>query len=196
MSQTTDGSARSLDESLLDQTNRRIAEVKEALGAIQRRIEHAAELVEAIQSVGKLFATVAERLSDVTCRTALETTQGKSPHDVAVALVAELANIAADCVRGTHALQRGPVLAHDELVATLPALQAVARTADEMSRTVAMLSARMRTTRVRIPSVVVETRMSVGRSTGAASAALETERRRADREALTRAAPRGPRFNN
>lgn len=196
MSQRTDGSARSLDENLLDQTARRIAQVKEAVGEIQRRIAHAADLVAAAEPIRKTFAGVAERLSDVTCKTAIETTQGKSPNEVAVSLVTELATVAAECVRGAGDLQRGPVVAADEVVGALTTLRAMARTVEEISLAVAMLSARMRTTSVRVPSVTVETRMTVGRLTGAASAALENERRRADQEALTRTAPRGPRFNN
>lgn len=191
MSRTPDDAARSLDDDLSDHATRFLVEVQQAFRVMEQRLGDMKRFVEVAEGVRRVFQDVGQRLVDVTCKTGLETTHGKSAQELAVALVTDLADLATMAVKGSGQLHRELDNARASVAGLGPVLEDLLGALEETSRVVAALGARTRATPVRPPSVIIDTRTSA-RAGGAGTRSTDDARRAGEGSVATR----GTRFNN
>lgn len=186
-----DNTARSLGDDLSNPATRPLAEVEQAFRQMELRFTEMAKFVDAAEGIRRTFHQVGQRLVDLTCKAGLDTTHGKSAQEVAVALVTDLADLAAMSVKGSGQLHRALDQARDAVDGLAPVLQSLLGALAETARVVSDLDARTRGTSVQPPSVIVDTR-TFDRAASAATRATDDPRRVPGGSV----GARGTRFNN
>lgn len=191
MPHTPDDTARSFGDDPSNHATRPLAEVEQAFRQLELRFTEMAKFVDAAEAIRRTFHQVGQRLVDLTCKAGLDTTHGKSAQEVAVALVTDLADLAAMSVKGAGQLHRDLDQVRDAVDGLGPVLQGLLGALAETSRVVSALDARTRGTSVQPPSVIVDTR-AFDRAAGATARSTDDPRRVPGGSV----AARGTRFNN